>query len=139
MMLKWDHTVQYVNDLDTPVEAFAKWGLTAFKGGSHKFWGTYNALSYFGLTYIEFLGIEDRALAEKSIRPTRLSATPWWSCLPAKRSAGSRCARTISMGWRPVYRAKALNSRRFWTGGGSMREGTGSNGGCLRSTGITGA
>ncbi|MED4957169.1 VOC family protein [Paenibacillus macerans] len=65
MMLKWDHTVQYVNDLNTPVEAFAKWGLTAFKGGSHKFWGTYNALSYFGLTYIEFLGIEDRALAEK--------------------------------------------------------------------------
>lgn len=38
--------------------------MVAFKGGSHKDWGTYNALSYFGLTYLEFLGIENLELAK---------------------------------------------------------------------------
>ncbi|WP_445487810.1 VOC family protein [Niallia sp. 03133] len=59
----WDHVVHYVNDLEKQIEVFQKNGLIAFKGGSHKQWGTYNALSYFDLTYIEFLGIEDRQLA----------------------------------------------------------------------------
>ncbi|MEK4514091.1 VOC family protein [Paenibacillus sp. FSL H8-0122] len=62
-VLKWDHLVHYVNDLDQPVQLFAEHGLTAFRGGSHKDWGTYNALSYFGLTYLEFLGIENLELA----------------------------------------------------------------------------
>lgn len=62
--VKWDHLVHYVNDLDQPVEVFAEHGLVAFKGGSHKAWGTYNSLSYFGLTYIEFLGIENLELAK---------------------------------------------------------------------------
>jgi hypothetical protein len=63
-VLKWDHLVHYVNDLDQPVERFREHGLVAFRGGSHKNWGTYNSLSYFGLTYIEFLGIENLELAE---------------------------------------------------------------------------
>lgn len=62
-LLKWDHLVHYVNDLNQPVQLFAEHGLTAFRGGSHKDWGTYNALSYFGLTYLEFLGIENLELA----------------------------------------------------------------------------
>ncbi|WP_405104202.1 VOC family protein [Paenibacillus sp. FSL K6-1217] len=62
-VLKWDHLVHYVNDLDQPVQLFTEHGLTAFRGGSHKDWGTYNALSYFGLTYLEFLGIENLELA----------------------------------------------------------------------------
>lgn len=62
--LKWDHLVHYVNDLDKPVELFGDHGLVAFRGGSHKAWGTYNSLSYFGLTYIEFLGIENLELAK---------------------------------------------------------------------------
>ncbi|WP_440960216.1 VOC family protein [Paenibacillus nitricinens] len=62
--VNWDHLVHYVNDLAKPVEIFAEHGLIAFKGGSHKDWGTYNALSYFGLTYLEFLGIENLELAE---------------------------------------------------------------------------
>jgi hypothetical protein len=62
--LQWDHLVHYVNDLDQPVEIFREHGLIAFRGGSHKNWGTYNSLSYFGLTYIEFLGIEDLKLAK---------------------------------------------------------------------------
>lgn len=62
--VKWDHLVHYVNDLSKPVEIFGDHGLVAFKGGSHKDWGTYNALSYFGLTYLEFLGIENLELAK---------------------------------------------------------------------------
>lgn len=62
--LKWDHLVHYVNDLEQPVESFGAHGLIAVRGGSHKDWGTYNALSYFGLTYLEFLGIENLELAQ---------------------------------------------------------------------------
>ncbi|AWV34461.1 VOC family protein [Paenibacillus odorifer] len=62
--MKWDHLVHYVNDLAKPVEIFGAHGLVAFKGGSHKDWGTYNALSYYGLTYLEFLGIENLELAK---------------------------------------------------------------------------
>lgn len=57
--LLWDHVVHYVNDLDDAVAAFSDRQLVAFPGGSHPGWGTHNALSYFGLTYIEFLGIRD--------------------------------------------------------------------------------
>ncbi|MNB88664.1 Glyoxalase-like domain protein [compost metagenome] len=62
--ITWDHLVHYVNDLDQPVESFREHGLVAFRGGAHKAWGTYNSLSYFGLTYIEFLGIENLELAK---------------------------------------------------------------------------
>lgn len=62
--IKWDHLVHYVNDLEKTIGIFKENGLIALKGGSHKEWGTYNALSYFGLTYIEFLAIEDLALAK---------------------------------------------------------------------------
>lgn len=67
--ITWDHTVHYVNDLQKAIEKFKEEGLIAFIGGSHKQWGTYNALSYFDLCYIEFLGIEDRELAESIVEP----------------------------------------------------------------------
>ncbi|WP_462413005.1 VOC family protein [Neobacillus sp. Marseille-QA0830] len=70
--LSWDHVVHYVNDLKKPIQVFKDNGLIAFKGGSHKFWGTYNALSYFGLTYIEFLAIENRELASSIQEPNRV-------------------------------------------------------------------
>lgn len=64
--IQWDHSVHYVNDLDLSIRTFAENGLLAFRGGSHKQWGTHNALSYFGLTYHEFLAIENRTLAEQT-------------------------------------------------------------------------
>ncbi|KWX79055.1 VOC family protein [Paenibacillus jilunlii] len=63
---QWDHLVHYINDLDQVVEVFGENGLIAFKGGSHKDWGTFNTLSYFGLSYIEFLGIESPELARST-------------------------------------------------------------------------
>lgn len=61
---RWDHSVHYVTDLNTAIQSFGEVGLRAFHGGSHQQWGTHNALSYFGLTYHEFLAIEQREKAE---------------------------------------------------------------------------
>ncbi|SHT40499.1 Uncharacterised protein [Mycobacteroides abscessus subsp. abscessus] len=70
--LKWDHTVHYVNSLELAIQKFSENGLIAFQGGSHNHWGTYNALSYFDLCYIEFLGVENRELAERMIEPNEV-------------------------------------------------------------------
>lgn len=65
MKLSFDHLVHIVNRPEDAIEDFATIGLKANLGGRHENWGTYNALSYFGLSYIEFLGIFDR---EKAIK-----------------------------------------------------------------------
>lgn len=57
--LQWDHAVQFVNQPDAAIQTFADQQLRAVAGGRHPGWGTRNALSYFGLTYIEFLAISD--------------------------------------------------------------------------------
>ncbi|KAA9002446.1 VOC family protein [Affinibrenneria salicis] len=57
--LLWDHAVHYVNNPDEAITAFTGHQLLAVRGGVHPDWGTHNALSYFGLTYIEFLSIYD--------------------------------------------------------------------------------
>jgi len=62
--LKLDHAVHYANNLDDCIMLFKERGLAASRGGSHTKWGTYNALSYFGLFYVEFLGIENLKLAK---------------------------------------------------------------------------
>lgn len=64
--IQWDHSVHYVNELDLAIKTFTENGLCAFRGGSHKQWGTHNVLSYFGLTYHEFLSIDNRELAEQT-------------------------------------------------------------------------
>ena len=57
--LQWDHAVQFVNQPEAAIQTFADQQLRAVAGGRHPGWGTRNALSYFGLTYIEFLAIAD--------------------------------------------------------------------------------
>ena len=59
--LTWDHAVQFVNQPEAAIEALSGQKLKAVAGGRHPGWGTRNALSYFGLTYIEFLAIADDA------------------------------------------------------------------------------
>ncbi|MEQ9744690.1 VOC family protein [Pectobacterium actinidiae] len=54
-----DHVVHYVNNLQDAVKVLTTHHLHAFPGGSHPGWGTHNALSYFGLNYVEFLSIRD--------------------------------------------------------------------------------
>ncbi|EPU3948398.1 TPA: VOC family protein [Klebsiella michiganensis] len=59
--LTWDHAVQFVNQPEAAIQALSGQKLNAVAGGRHPGWGTRNALSYFGLTYIEFLAIADDA------------------------------------------------------------------------------
>lgn len=66
MAIQWDHVVHYVNDLNQAIETFAANDLIAFYGGQHKEWGTHNALSYFDLSYVEFLSIEEPILAQNA-------------------------------------------------------------------------
>ncbi|RSK54631.1 VOC family protein [Bacillus canaveralius] len=91
--LHWDHTVHYVNDLENAIEMFKENGLIAFKGGSHKQWGTYNALSYFGLTYIEFLAIENRELVVKA-DPSNVVVKDAIKMLPANEAFSRVAIRT---------------------------------------------
>lgn len=70
--IKWDHTVHYVNDLNEPEKQFNDAGIKAFFGGSHTQWGTNNSLSYFGLTYLEFLAVEDREKASTIEEPNQV-------------------------------------------------------------------
>ncbi|MCS5961694.1 VOC family protein [Klebsiella pneumoniae subsp. pneumoniae] len=87
--LQWDHAVQFVNQPEAAIEIFAGQQLRAVAGGRHPGWGTRNALSYFGLTYIEFLAIADPdepARRDGQIPPFR--ATPHGCCRRMRRCFG---------------------------------------------------
>ncbi|MFF0825644.1 VOC family protein [Brevibacillus sp. NPDC003359] len=67
MRLTFDHLVHFVQR--TPQEAseqFCQAGFHAVAGGRHASWGTWNSLSYFGLSYVEFLAVENKVLARQS-------------------------------------------------------------------------
>ncbi|WP_177177332.1 VOC family protein [Bacillus sp. MUM 116] len=69
-MLELDHIVHFINrDPAQAVYEWEKYGLKAILGGSHTKWGTYNSLLYFGLSYIEYLAVENMAVASKSENP----------------------------------------------------------------------
>ncbi|MDI7741338.1 VOC family protein [Lysinibacillus fusiformis] len=61
-----DHLVHFVEKPEHLVEKTSELGLHTASGGKHDMWGTYNSLCYFGLAYIEFIGIFDKALFDKS-------------------------------------------------------------------------
>lgn len=62
--LNWDHTMIDVIDLDKAVNYFNSKGFAFAPGGKHEYWGTKNALDYFGLNYIELLTIADQKQAK---------------------------------------------------------------------------
>lgn len=66
MSLQFDHFVHLTPEPNKAAEAFQAIGLHAVEGGQHKHLGTYNALSYFGLSYVELIGIFDEALVNKA-------------------------------------------------------------------------
>lgn len=65
MSLSFDHLVIFLKKPEEALQTLSQIGIHAIHGGHHEKWGTYNTLSYFGLSYIEFLGIEDLSIAEK--------------------------------------------------------------------------
>ncbi|MEE6450876.1 VOC family protein [Gottfriedia acidiceleris] len=65
MTLFFDHLVWFFKKPENAILPLKQKGIHVVKGGRHESWGTYNTLSYFGLSYIEFLGIEHLSIAEK--------------------------------------------------------------------------
>lgn len=66
MKFELDHIVHFVESPELAAKEFQQAGLLAVAGGTHEMWGTYNALCYLGLSYIELIGVFDEELLEKS-------------------------------------------------------------------------
>jgi hypothetical protein len=65
MQFSFDHLVWFFKQPEEAILPLKQKGIHAINGGRHETWGTYNSLTYFGLSYIEFLGIENLLIAEK--------------------------------------------------------------------------
>lgn len=65
-MYQFDHLVHFVDQPEHTLEQLKKEGLHVVNGGQHEDWGTYNALSYFDLSYIELIGIFDENLFQQA-------------------------------------------------------------------------
>lgn len=64
MKFSFDHLVFFSNKPEEAIEPLKRADIHAVQGGRHETWGTYNTLAYFGLSYIEFLGIEKMETAQ---------------------------------------------------------------------------
>ena len=64
MNYSFDHLVWFLKNPNEAIAPLKQRGIHVAGGGRHENWGTYNTLSYFGLSYLEFLGIENLAIAE---------------------------------------------------------------------------
>lgn len=65
--LKLDHLVHAVMTPEEAAESFAsRFRWRTVPGGEHKNWGTYNSLAYFGLSYVEWIGVRDPQVAQAS-------------------------------------------------------------------------
>ncbi|MFB5675842.1 VOC family protein [Paenibacillus terreus] len=60
--LTFDHAVHFVDKPEHAPAELAKLGIHTVQGGRHESIGTYNALTYFDLRYIEWIGIFDPKL-----------------------------------------------------------------------------
>jgi hypothetical protein len=69
-MYQFDHIVHFVEYPEQAKQHFQQQGIHAVMGGQHEAWGTYNALSYFDLSYIEFIGIFDEELFLQAAKQT---------------------------------------------------------------------
>jgi hypothetical protein len=58
--LNFDHIFHYIEQPEKISEELQKHGLQSVAGGRHEGFGTYNYLTNFGLSYIEWVGIFDR-------------------------------------------------------------------------------
>ena len=95
MLLGIDHLVIAVRDPDAAAAALARDAGLAFTGGGrHEAMGTFNRLAFLGDTYLELIGVFDRALVEWSV--TFAVGLARWRC-------STRAARAWRRGrWRPT-------------------------------------
>lgn len=70
MSLYFDHLVHFIKSAPREaVESLKEHGWHAVPGGRHEMWGSYNCLMYAGLSYIEFLAVENYGIAAESTNP----------------------------------------------------------------------
>lgn len=68
--MNFDHVIHFIEE--TPEEVVQFWSqhnLPAIVGGRHEKWGTRNALMYGKDSYIEWLALENRGIAESAAHP----------------------------------------------------------------------
>lgn len=65
MKFSFDHLVWFHHKPEDVIQPLSEKGIHVVDGGRHESWGTYNTLSYFGLSYIEYIGIEALSIAEQ--------------------------------------------------------------------------
>ncbi|CAM5376834.1 Glyoxalase-like domain-containing protein OS=Lysinibacillus sphaericus OX=1421 GN=LS41612_14290 PE=4 SV=1 [Lysinibacillus sphaericus] len=68
MTLYFDHLVHQVQSPENMKVFLNKRHIHTVNGGQHTMWGTYNTLSYFGLSYIEQIAVYDHALFEEAAK-----------------------------------------------------------------------
>jgi hypothetical protein len=68
MTLYFDHIVHQVQSPENMKVFLNKRHIHTVNGGQHTMWGTYNTLSYFGLSYIEQIAVYDHALFEEAAK-----------------------------------------------------------------------
>ncbi|WP_421383349.1 VOC family protein [Bacillus salacetis] len=61
--LAFDHLVHFSSDPTSAKKTMLQHGIQVNEGGKHENWGTYNTLAYFGLGYIEWLGIQEPSVS----------------------------------------------------------------------------
>jgi hypothetical protein len=107
MNLQFDHLVHFLNR--PPAEAVSLMngcGFHAVAGGRHENWGTWNSLSYFDLSYVEFLAVEHSDAAGRSDNPLirQLLAD-----LPKGEGLGQFALRTRQIvQWAKTFRERGL-------------------------------
>lgn len=57
--LQFDHIIHYMKNPEKGMDELNNQGIHSVNGGYHEKRGSYNTLSYFGLSYVELLGIQD--------------------------------------------------------------------------------
>ncbi|ALS28759.1 glyoxalase/bleomycin resistance protein/dihydroxybiphenyl dioxygenase [Paenibacillus sp. 32O-W] len=75
MSFEFDHLIHYVREPNEAIRLLRQTGLHAVEGGRHEQRGTYNALCYFDLSYIELIGVFDQQLADRNRTPHSLLHT----------------------------------------------------------------
>ncbi|WEG11848.1 VOC family protein [Pullulanibacillus sp. KACC 23026] len=75
MKFDFDHLVHLTKRPEEAVQAWKDLGFHAANGGHHENWGTYNGIAHFGLSYIEFLGLENASIARQVTDNTLIQQT----------------------------------------------------------------
>lgn len=78
MGFQFDHIIHYVEDAHEAQRVLKEKGFSAVAGGRHESRGSYNTLLHFGLSYIEYLAIDNVDLF-KEVKAAEVKWSPFWT------------------------------------------------------------